>query len=758
MTALATLHSTEMEPRTGAVSRLFPWRDAVTLLIVLAVSLSVVASIDNAGWVEDMPSLYPIAVFGVATGYVLARLPWRAVFIYTLALLVGASELLVQVLAVTPGDGLKERSGEMVLRMRLWLDALTSGGISSDALPVIVLLLVLTWLAAYYLAWSTFRWHNPWIGLVPGGLALLVNVSYLPGQSSPAFVVFVIAAILLVSRTHFDAKMKEWRRTGTSYPGSLHFFSMNQTLWAALALVGAAWLVPLAGQAGPFPSIWRAWTNPVADQLGSVSRVFSAVEGKKGMPLDRYASFLPYRGYFEAVEGPIMTVKASEPGLLRATVYDVYTAGGWKTGERDKEPLQDRSADLPAILDEATAQYRQPAAIEVTVEQPLPIFVAPGEPLAVDQEADVETAANPSDVTSLRPAKSLKPGDTYTAVGLVSTASVDALRASGSDYPSWVTDRYLQLPDDLPPGVAKLAREIAGEGASPYERASAIEWYLRSYPVELEEEAPPSNVDAVWYFLNVQRRGYPLYHASAMVVLLRTLGVPARLAVGFALPQYSGSVEGIYHVDGRNALAWPEVYFSGLGWIPFSPSRAYSVQTAADGESPADPTGTISTQEILDMFPAAGTDKTVAPEEQDAVPPSDSADGSPISPWLAVPLLLFVTLSLASTAGLRYAWNRRLSGLSRPAQLLEKTRRLSSWAGVGPRPSQTPREFLGCLRDRLPDAPDVSVLVDAYEHVEFGQKPLAPDDDAKLDALWKELRPRLLRRILRRGGNAGGKR
>ncbi|MCJ7492456.1 MAG: hypothetical protein MUP15_09980, partial [Dehalococcoidia bacterium] len=129
MTALATLHSTEMEPRTGAVSRLFPWRDAVTLLMVLAISLSVVAAIDNAGWVEDMPSLYPIAVFGVATGYVLARLPWRAVFIHTLALLVGASELLVQVLAVTPGDGLKERSGEMVLRMRLWLDALTSGGI-----------------------------------------------------------------------------------------------------------------------------------------------------------------------------------------------------------------------------------------------------------------------------------------------------------------------------------------------------------------------------------------------------------------------------------------------------------------------------------------------------------------------------------------------------------------------------------------------------------------------------------------------------
>jgi transglutaminase-like putative cysteine protease len=751
MSVSETFYSSEMGHTLEPTGRLFPWRDGIALLIVLAISLSVVASIDNAGWVEGMPSLYPMALFGLAAGYVLARLPWRAAFTYPLALLVGASGLLVQVLAVTPGDGLKDRSGEMVLRMRLWLDALTGGGISNDAFPVIVLLLVLTWLATFFLAWSIFRWNNPWIGLVPGGLALLVNISYLPGQSSPAFVVFVIAAVLLASRTHFDAKMKEWRRTGTSYPGSLHFFSMNQTLWAALVLVGTAWFIPLAGQAGPFPSIWRAWTNPVADQFAGLSRVFSAVEGKKGMPLDRYASFLPYRGYFEAVEGPIMTVKASsESGMLRATVYDVYTSSGWKTGERDKELLRDRSADLPAILDEAAAQYRQPSVIEVTVEQRLPVFIAPGEPLAVDREADVETAADESDVTSLRPAKSLKPGDAYTAVGLVSTAPVDTLQVSGTDYPSWVTDRYLQLPDDLPSGVADLAREITGEGASPFDKASAIEWYLRGYPVELEEEAPPSNVDAVWYFLAVQRRGYPLYHASAMVVLLRTLGVPARLAVGFALPQYSGGVDGVYHVDGRNALAWPEVYFSGLGWIPFSPSRAYPVQTAPLGGSPTDSTGTISTQEILDMFPAAGTDKPVAPEKQSAVSPTESPARSPIAPWLAAPLLLLATLSLASAAGLRYAWNRGLSSLSHPAQLFEKTRRLSSWAGVGPRPAQTPREFLGGLRERLSGTPDVSLLVDAYERVEFGRKPLGAGDDAKLDALWKKLRPRLLRRILGR--------
>jgi hypothetical protein len=90
-------------------------------------------------------------------------------------------------------------------------------------------------------------------------------------------------------------------------------------------------------------------------------------------------------------------------------------------------------------------------------------------------------------------------------------------------------------------------------------------------------------------------------------------------------------------------------------------------------------------------------------------------------------------------------------GLSQPARVFEKTRRLSSWAGIEARSSQTPREFAGRLRNELPDSVDVSLLADAYERVEFGKKPLAADEHAKLDALWKRLRPELLKRILRRG-------
>jgi len=758
MSSLETVYSPGIE-RPSLLSRLLPWRDAVTLFIVFAVSFCVVNSIDSANWVEGLPPLYPMAVFGLALGYAMARLPWRAILLYPLALLLGSTGLLIQVLAVTPDDGLKERCGEMVLRMRLWFDALTSGGISNDAFPVIVLLLASTWLMTYFLAWSVFRWNNPWIGLVPGGLALLINISYLPGRSSPSFVVFVIVAVLLIARVHFDGRTREWRDAGTSYPGSLHFFSMNQTLWAALAIVGAAWVIPLAGTAGPFPSVWRSATDPIADRFVGLSRVFNAVEGKKGLPLDRYASFLPYRGYFDAVEGPVMTVKTSQPGLLRAGVYDTYTPSGWKIGKRDREQFETDTAALSAALDAAAAQLRQPLVIEVAVQQPLPVFVVPGEPLLVDKKAKVETAGDTSNVTSLLPAKRLREGDIYTAVGLVSGASRSDLISAGVDYPSWATDRYLQLPAELPPAVANLARQLTQRSDTPYDKAAIIEDYLRSYPMDIDEEAPPSNSDAVAYFLFDRGSGHPLYHASAMVVMLRALGIPSRLAVGFAIPPNVENTEGIYSVSGSNAYAWPEVYFPSFGWVPFSPSRAYDPEGAAassDDTWAGDPAGTMSAQDLLDMFPNAVPGATTSPDAPATTSAGENAAGGAALPWLMVPLLVVVGVSLASAAGFRFAWNRGLAGLSRPAEVLEKTRRLASWAGAGPHPSQTPREFLRSLQATLPDEPDLPVLSDAYERAEYGRQPLRAEDEAKLDALWRRLRPRLLKHMLRRRGRAGG--
>jgi hypothetical protein len=108
---------------------LFSWEDWLTFAIVLMAFLSVVGSIDSAHWVEDMPSLYPVALLGLLLGFFLARLGWRETFTHPIAILLGCAGMLWQVLALISSGGFTERAGEMVQRMDAWKDALFSGSI-----------------------------------------------------------------------------------------------------------------------------------------------------------------------------------------------------------------------------------------------------------------------------------------------------------------------------------------------------------------------------------------------------------------------------------------------------------------------------------------------------------------------------------------------------------------------------------------------------------------------------------------------------
>lgn len=137
-------------------------------------------------------------------------------------------------------------------------------------------------------------------------------------------------------------------------------------------------------------------------------------------------------------------------------------------------------------------------------------------------------------------------------------------------------ERYLQLPKDLPERVSNLAGEITSSADNDYDRAKAIEAYLsKNYVYTLEPGDVPENRDFVDYFLFDSKQGYCTYYASAMTILVRSLGIPARYVEGYILPSKPVS-ENSYEVTNKEAHAWVEVYFEGFGWIPFEPTAPYA--------------------------------------------------------------------------------------------------------------------------------------------------------------------------------------
>jgi hypothetical protein len=158
----------------------------------------------------------------------------------------------------------------------------------------------------------------------------------------------------------------------------------------------------------------------------------------------------------------------------------------------------------------------------------------------------------------------------YEARSVVPIPPAEGLRQAGSDYSASMREMYLQLPK-LDPRIPELAKQITGRAANPYDKARALENYLRShygYTLDLTGAPPP---DPLAYFLFQKRAGHCEYFASALTVMLRSVGIPARLVNGFLTGEYN-DVGGDFIVRASDAHSWVEVFFPSYGWLTFDPT------------------------------------------------------------------------------------------------------------------------------------------------------------------------------------------
>ncbi len=351
-------------------------------------------------------------------------------------------------------------------------------------------------------------------------------------------------------------------------------------------------------------------------------------------------------------------------------------------------------------------------------------------------ERDVPIAANTLSVRTVGPVST---GDSYRATVSVSTATESDLSAAGTEYPSWILDRYLQLPGTMPSRVIDLAQELTEDMETPYGKAMAIRDYLRTLEYALDIEAPPDGTDGVDYFLFELKKGYCQYFASAMAVLLRASGVPSRMVAGYgpgALmeqygPGYMMGRRSAAWQEWQDALAvqnshgWTEVFFPGYGWISFEPTPGRPVITRGEFSLP--------TQD------AEGTgDSTVEPDRIETG-----------SPWNT--RLLGIPLGLALFGAIMWlGWRRLLGRVSEPRVAYARIGYLAALSGVGPRENLTPQEYGHRLATAVPEiAAALDKIVYAYVCVSYGKDDLNSEDRFNVARAWPQVRNHLLRRALR---------
>jgi hypothetical protein len=282
--------------------------------------------------------------------------------------------------------------------------------------------------------------------------------------------------------------------------------------------------------------------------------------------------------------------------------------------------------------------------------------------------------------------------------------------------------------------VLALARDLTATQPTAYDRAKAIEAYLRTFPYDLNVPTPPPGRDVADYFLFDLQRGYCDYYATAMVVLARAAGLPARLVVGYATGFYD-SANGRYLVTEADAHAWVEIYFAGYGWIEFEPTAN---RPGFDRSKPTD----------LSALP---------PQAMTPIPAAAPLEWFNLKGrwgWgLAVLAALLPLLGLIWSVA--DAW--RLRRLPPPAaierlfqRLCRHARRLNGLTGAG----ETPFELSAALARRLtpaggppvaenPVVQEIEWLTGLYVRTSYSHHPPSRRDQLEAIATWRRLRRRL---------------
>ena len=551
---------------------------------------------------------------------------------------------------------------------------------------------------------------------------------------------------------------------------------------AALAVMLALALMPGAG------TTWQ----PLED---AAERVRSVFEQYFRFTKERVAFSIIEEGYDHAGEvgdsvvamlggpaephtDPVMSVQTDVDVLLRGAIRTAYTGYSWVDAAPKSRFLyydlthratRDRVFTPGAPLEGALLSVD--VSVEMLNDGTSTLFV-PG--LLEQFDMDLSAAVYYNTAGEMFLARRVQPGDRYALRALLPEQN-DALRratiegeAVNDDRYQDVLEQHIQLPDGIEGGVYTLVGQITRDAETPYDRAVAImNWLRKNIKYNLRPEMPPKGRDFVSYFLLDTKEGYCSYYASAMAVMGRIAGLPTRYVEGYlARP-------GLEVLTGENAHAWAEVYFRGIGWIPFDATGGVSGSGAA--WDPYDPEGPGEGDAAEGDYDGDGGEPTPTPEPDAGLPPDapeDTPTPAPDDGFFDEPTppdapddvsdgaqdaesdlpetsdrsggrwwLLFILLILIALGAFAARWVRRRLRESDPARLCAQAKGLRRAAMIAYRANLTALLHLGqtpsggetpeAFADRVAEAfanPDFAAFTRTVVNMSYGRRALKKDD------------------------------
>jgi transglutaminase-like putative cysteine protease len=553
-------------------------------------------------WTEDLQLVQVITLFGTILGLALGKSIFNRFWVVFFIIAYGLILIPWQIgLTFEPGTKWPDRLINIQGRLGFVIQEFLARNSVTDNLLFISLMAVLFWVLAVYIGYILKREGNPWKVIIPVGIVAFIIHSFDPLLVSRSWYLafYLFFGLLLVARMFYLKNILKWRENHTHTPPDISFDFTRVALILAIILVFLAWNTPvLADSFKPAAEIWRTASRPWLTAKNRFSFMFASLRASVGLVQNFYGNKLNLGLGNPLSDQIVFEVEVpSTPSdeyrfYWEARSYEIYENNQWQTNLNAAYNLIPGSDDI----NQPGVDARQVITSTIYPYVPISNLYSVPELLWVNRPTQAYMIINPDGIVNFGAMMSkgiIHPGEQYTTRSAIDDLTVTELQAAGIAYPDWVLDGYLQLPNEITPRTRELAEEIASGINNPYDIASAVTYYLRNN-IEYTQSIsrPPLNQERIDWFLFDYQKGFCNYYATAEVILLRSLGIPSRMAVGFAqgesemtpileqeaartgvnIPYEPIITSSTYVVRHKDAHAWPEVYFPGFGWVIFEPT------------------------------------------------------------------------------------------------------------------------------------------------------------------------------------------
>ena len=747
----------------------------IDFLLIGFMLVNLALSLEAADWSPGLDSLVLITAMAAIAGTLVSVSGFGAFFAFLFAIITGAASILYGLSDLATGvvSG-QEAAYQIIERTVAWVQNAFNGQPGADSLVFVLLLSILLWIISFNATWMYFRERRKWQAVLPTGLAMLVNLYYAPKDLKVYFVLYLVVAMLLLLRATLVEREEKWYQDRIHFPFDIGFDVMRDGVIFILFVVLVSWVLPTA-----MGNDNKDLVNPLEDQWKQAkeewNRLFSTLnygEGGEAAPSVVFTASHPLGGARSVTNQPVMDVVTSMNRYYQATVLDTYTSQSWEL--RNTVAVDLEKQYLPPLKYTARRQIAQTVTMRqmtnVMMGAPMPIAVSVPATARVipkgltPEEALAAEHIGASELGLILSNEIVQPGQSYIITSTISFATETQLRNDSTDYGPDITERYLQLPDTVPQRVFDLAEEIAKGYDNPYDIAKAVETYVRTYPYNDQIPGPAPDQDAADYFLFEEKQGYCDYYATSMAVMLRHLGIPTRLAQGYATGEYD-PVTGAYRLLEKDAHTWVEVYFPTYGWIQFEPTASEPVIERQSGAVEPPEEGGRSSAFEQTPRDQEELDRNI-PQPKENLPETGLA-GKSASLWKQISSHLGAIILVLALIGLVIVGLlvRRLfqTPPSRASVRVEKApqdfverlwSRLLWWGGrlgVPESPSLTPLEQAAAFSRAVPEvSEDVHLLAQLYARDKYSPHPLQSDDLDEAQFTWLKLRSQFMRAWLDR--------